>query len=237
MDAKKLGRRSPRSAHLATAEAGPRACRMLRFGFVLLITALPLLGMEAMSTRRETTKQVFDSAAEALNACQSWRLREGQFSALIPAAAPVSTQARPVQTDIRSCEADLDHALVPGAPLQRCARRATTTKRCGRCRRPIRRTFPYLLPDGHNWRIKPLACLEQLPRHQRQSLLESPARRCEFGGEHRPGGPDPAPLSADPRIHSESRVVSNWRCQVARRSGDVSPPSNQTPVRARDTAT
>ena len=52
---------------------------MLRFGFVLLITALPLLGMEAMSTRRETTKQVFDSAAEALNACQSWRLREGQF--------------------------------------------------------------------------------------------------------------------------------------------------------------
>ena len=85
---------------------------MLRFGFVLLITALPLLGMEAMSTRRETTKQVFDSAAEALNACQSWRLREGQFSALIPAAAPVSTQARPVQSDIRSCEAELDHALV-----------------------------------------------------------------------------------------------------------------------------
>ena len=75
---------------------------MLRFGFVLLITALPLLGMEAMSTRRETTKQVFDSAAEALDACQSWRLREGQFSALIPAAAPVSTQVRPVQTDIRS---------------------------------------------------------------------------------------------------------------------------------------
>ena len=36
---------------------------MLRFGVVLLITALPLLGMEAMSTRRETTKQVFNSAA------------------------------------------------------------------------------------------------------------------------------------------------------------------------------
>ena len=87
---------------------------MLRFGFVLLITALPLLGMEAMSTRRETTKQVFDSAAEALNACQSWRYSEGQFSALIPAAAPVSAQARPVQTDIRSCEAELDHALVLG---------------------------------------------------------------------------------------------------------------------------
>ena len=87
---------------------------MLRFGFVLLINALPLLGMEAMSTRRETTKQLFDSAAEALDACQSWRHREGQFSALIPAAAPVSTQTRLIQTDIRSCEADLDHALVLG---------------------------------------------------------------------------------------------------------------------------
>ena len=89
---------------------------MLRFGFVLLITALPLLGMEAMSTRRETTKQVFDSAAEALDACQSWRLREGQFSALIPAAAPP----------------DPSHLSLPAA-------------------------------RWHNWRIKPQACLEQLP--------------------------------------------------------------------------
>ena len=140
---------------------------MLRFGFVLLITALPLLGMEAMSTRWETTKQVFDSAAEALNACQSWRLREGQFSALIPAAAPVSTQARPVQTDIRSCEADLDHALVLG-------RRYSVVPDSSHLSLPA--------ANWHNWRIKPLAYLEQLPRHQRQSLLESPARRCEFGG-------------------------------------------------------
>ena len=116
---------------------------MLRFGFVLLITALPLLGMEAMSTRRETTKQVFDSAAEALNACQSWRLREGQFSALIPAAAPVSTQARPVQTDIRSCEADLDqgrrNSVVAGVQYNKTLRSL---------HRPIHRTFPSLLPDG-----------------------------------------------------------------------------------------
>ena len=54
-----------------------------------------------------------------------------------------------------------------------------------------------------------------------------------LGVSNLPGGPDRAPLSRD----QESRVVSNWRCQVARRSGDVSPPSNQTPVRARDTAT
>ena len=128
---------------------------MLRFGFVLLITALPLLGMEAMSTRRETTKQVFDSAAEALDACQSWRLREGQFSALIPAAAPVSTQARPVQTDIRSCEADLDHALVLGRRYSVVLGRRYSVvpgvhynKTLRSLHRPIHRTFPYLLPDG-----------------------------------------------------------------------------------------
>ena len=120
---------------------------MLRFGFVPLITALPLLGMEVMSTRKETTKQVFNSAAEALNACQSWRLREGQFSALIPAAAPVSTQARPVQTDIRSCEADLDHALVLGRRYSVVAGlRYNKTLRS--LYHPIQRTFPYLLPDS-----------------------------------------------------------------------------------------
>ena len=117
---------------------------MLRFGFVLLITALPLLGMEAMSTRRETTKQVFDSAAEALNACQSWRHREGQFSALIPAAAPVSTQARPVH---RSCEANLDHALVLGRRYS-VMPGVHYNKTLRSLQRPIRRTFPYLLPDG-----------------------------------------------------------------------------------------
>ncbi|MBL6741841.1 MAG: hypothetical protein ISP80_05320 [Synechococcus sp. BS301-5m-G53] len=120
---------------------------MFRFGFVLLLTALPLLGMEAMSTRRETTKQVFDSAAEALDACQRWRHREGQFSALIPAAAPVSTQARPVQTDIRSCEADLDHALVLGRRYS-VVTGVHYNKMLRSLHRPIHRTFPYLPPGG-----------------------------------------------------------------------------------------
>ena len=142
-----MGRRVPRSAYLATAEAGPSRQSQLRFGFVHLYTALPLLGMEAMSTRRETTKQVFNSAAEAFNACQSWRHREGQFSALIPAAAPVSTHARPVQTDIRSCEADLDHALVLGRRYSVMPgmnyNKALLSLHC-----PTLRTFPYMLPDG-----------------------------------------------------------------------------------------
>ena len=120
---------------------------MLRFGFVLLITALPLLGMEAMSTRRETTKKVFDSAAEALDACQNWRQGEGQFSALIPAAAPVSTRARPIQTDIRSCEADLEDALVLGRRYS-VVPGMNYNKALRSLHRPIRHTFPYLLPDG-----------------------------------------------------------------------------------------
>ena len=119
---------------------------MLRFGFVLLITALPLLGMRAMSTRQETTKKVFDSAAEALDACQSWRHGEGQFSALIPAAAPVSTQARPVRTDIRSCEADLEDALVLGRRYS-VVPGMNYNKALRSLHRPIRHTFPYLLPD------------------------------------------------------------------------------------------
>ena len=56
-----------------------RAYRVLRFGFVLLMSALPLLGREAMSTRRETTKQVFDSATKDLEACQHLQCRVGQF--------------------------------------------------------------------------------------------------------------------------------------------------------------
>ena len=120
---------------------------MLRFGFVLLLTALPLLGMEAMSTRRETTKQVFDSATEALEACQNWRHREGQFSALIPAAKPVSDQARPVRTDIRSCEADLDRALILGRRYSVVAN-VHYNKTLRSLHRPINRTFPYLQTGG-----------------------------------------------------------------------------------------
>ena len=120
---------------------------MLRFGFVLLMTALPLLGMEAMSTRRETTKQVFDSATKALDACQRWRHMGGQFSALIPAAEPVSTQARPVQTNIRSCEADLDRPLILGR-LYGVVADLHYNKTLRSLHPPIHRTFPYLLLGG-----------------------------------------------------------------------------------------
>ena len=59
----------------------------------------------------------------------------------------MSTQARPVQTDIRSCEADLDHALVLGRRYSVVAG-VHYNKTLRVLRRPIQRTFPYLLPDG-----------------------------------------------------------------------------------------
>ena len=58
----------------------------------------------------------------------------------------MSTQARPVQTDIRSCEADLDHALVLGRRYSVVPQHHNKTLRS--LHRPIHRTFPYLLLDG-----------------------------------------------------------------------------------------
>ena len=72
---------------------------------------------------------------------------EGQFSALIPAAAPVSTQALPVQTNIRSCEADLDHALVLGRRYSGVPG-VHYNKTLRSLHRPIHRTFPYMLTGG-----------------------------------------------------------------------------------------
>ena len=123
-------------------------CRaVVRFSLVLMITALPLIGIEAMSTRRETPKRVFDSATEALEACQGWRLAEGQFSALTPAAQPVSRRARPVTTNLRSCEVDLDHALIIGRRYSVVVD-VHYNKPLNALHRPISRTFPYF--SGHD---------------------------------------------------------------------------------------
>ena len=115
---------------------------MVRFSLVLVITALPLIGIEAMSTRRETPKQVFDAVDVALEACHRWRMAEGQFSALTPAAPPLTNQPRPVTTDLRSCEADLDHALIIGRRYS-VVPDVHYDKPLHALHRPISRTFPY----------------------------------------------------------------------------------------------
>ena len=52
-----------------------------------------------------------------------------------------------MQTDIRSCEADLDHALVLGRRYSVVAG-VHYNKTLRSLHRPIHRTFPSLLPDG-----------------------------------------------------------------------------------------
>lgn len=44
---------------------------------VLVLSTLPLIGIEAMSTRQPTPQSSYDSAVEALTACQAWRQQEG----------------------------------------------------------------------------------------------------------------------------------------------------------------
>jgi hypothetical protein len=51
---------------------------------VLVLSTLPLIGIEAMSTRQQTPQSSYDSAVEALTACQAWRQQEGVFTALTP---------------------------------------------------------------------------------------------------------------------------------------------------------
>ena len=54
---------------------------------------------------------------------------------------------RQVQADIRSCEADLDYALVLGRRYSVVAG-VHYDKTLRSLHRPIQRTFPYLIPDG-----------------------------------------------------------------------------------------
>lgn len=59
----------------------------------------------------------------------------------------MSDQARPVRTDIRSCEADLDRALILGRRYSVVAD-IHYNKTLRSLHRPIHRTFPYLLTGG-----------------------------------------------------------------------------------------
>ena len=52
-----------------------------------------------------------------------------------------------MQTDIRNCEADLDHALVLGRRY-RVVPGMHYNKTLRSLHRPIPHTFPYFLPDG-----------------------------------------------------------------------------------------
>ena len=112
---------------------------------VLVLSTLPLIGIEAMSTRQPTPQSSYDSAVEALTACQDWRQQEGVFTALIPAMHRIASKPSRIQTGLRSCEADLEQALSIGRGYSVVAE-SHADKPLHQLNRPISQTFPYVSP-------------------------------------------------------------------------------------------
>ncbi|MFL2516884.1 MAG: hypothetical protein ACJ0GX_10005 [Parasynechococcus sp.] len=112
---------------------------------VLVLSTLPLIGIEAMSTRQQTPQNSYDSAVEALTACQTWRQQEGVFTALTPPMHRIAAQPRRIQTGLRSCEADLEQALIIGRRYSVVAE-SHYDKPLHQLNRPISQTFPYMSP-------------------------------------------------------------------------------------------
>ena len=114
---------------------------------VLVLSTLSLIGIEAMSTRQPTPQSSYDSAVEALTACQAWRQQEGVFTALIPAMHRIASKPRRIQTGLRSCEADLEKALIIGRRYSVQAE-SHSDKPLHQLHRPISHIFPYLSPTS-----------------------------------------------------------------------------------------
>ena len=112
---------------------------------VLVLSTLPLIGIEAMSTRQQTPQRMYDSAVEALTACQAWRQQEGVFTALTPPMPRIASHPRRIQTGLRSCEADLEHALIIGRRYSVLAE-SHYDKPLQQLNRPISQIFPYPSP-------------------------------------------------------------------------------------------
>lgn len=109
---------------------------------VLVLSTLPLIGIEAMSTRQQTPQHIYDSAVEALTACQAWRQQEGVFTAITPAMHRIASHPRHIQTGLRSCEADIEQALIIGRRYSVLAE-SHHDKPLHQLHRPINQTFPY----------------------------------------------------------------------------------------------
>jgi hypothetical protein len=109
---------------------------------ILIISTFPLIGIEAMSTHRETPQRIYDTAVQALAACQAWRQQEGVFTALTPPMHRIASHPRRLQTGLRSCEADLEKALILGRRYSVVAE-SHYDKPLHQLHRPISQTFPY----------------------------------------------------------------------------------------------
>ena len=79
---------------------------MIRLELVLSVMTLPLVGMEVINTCQQEPLHLFKSAEDAVLACRIWQEAEGTFMA--------SNSGEIVQSALRRCEPDLDHAVILG---------------------------------------------------------------------------------------------------------------------------
>ena len=99
MDGIWLGRKGQRTH--------PGRSEMLRFCIVLTITAMPLIGMDVVSARRDEPQRMYGSMLEAMHACRSWAAMEGTFS-----TASSGGGDQRLHPAIRSCTLDLDDPVI-----------------------------------------------------------------------------------------------------------------------------
>ena len=79
---------------------------MIRLGLVLSVVTLPLVGVEVINTCHQEPLHLFKSDEDAVLACRIWQEAEGTFMA--------SNSGEIVQSALRRCEPDLDHAVILG---------------------------------------------------------------------------------------------------------------------------
>ena len=80
---------------------------MLRFCVVLTVTAMPLIGMDVVSARRDEPQRMYGSLLEAMHACRSWAAMEGTFT-----AASSGGGDHTLRPAIRRCSLDLDDPVI-----------------------------------------------------------------------------------------------------------------------------
>lgn len=115
---------------------------MLRFCIVLTITAMPLIGMDVVSARRDEPQRMYGSLLEAMHACRAWAAMEGTFS-----AASSGRDDHRLQPAIRSCTLDLDDPVIV-AERYEVEENSVHSALPGALERSLKTTFRFL-PEGN----------------------------------------------------------------------------------------
>lgn len=111
---------------------------MLRFCIVLTITAMPLIGMDVVSARRDQPQRMYGSLLEAMHACRAWAAMEGTFS-----TASSGGGDHRLHPAIRSCTMDLDDPVIV-AERYEVEENSVQAALPGALKRSLKTTFRFL---------------------------------------------------------------------------------------------